>query len=203
MQKLRVSNLLKTTRCLGLKNRLPKSIALPELSYKSCSQEQFQGNFSVYKSIELNKFGSKNNTELVEGGETNYKITEYKLFSLPSKVSWEKAWDQPCWKVVSAVEKKKAVQGDRERMSGLGGMVAVLQWWFRKASKRGWHLNKTLWKEVVALIMLISGNSKSKGSEAEVCQTYSSKEGREARMQPSKWRVVGGNIKKKWRTLLC
>lgn len=91
MQKLSVSNLLKTTHCLGLKHRLPKSVALPEISYKSCSQEQFQGNFSVYESIELNKFGSKNNTELVEGEETNYKITEYKLFSLPSKVSWEKA----------------------------------------------------------------------------------------------------------------
>ena len=91
MQKLSVSNLLKTTHCLGFKHRLPKSVALPELSYKSCSQEQFQGNFSVSESIELNKFGSKNNTELVEGEETNYKITEYKLFSLPSKVSWEKA----------------------------------------------------------------------------------------------------------------
>ena len=38
-----------------------------------------------------------------------------------------KGLDQPCWKVISAVEKKKAVQVDRERMSGLGGMVAVLQ----------------------------------------------------------------------------
>ena len=84
MQKLSVSNLLKTTPCLGLKHRLPKSVAVPQLSYKSCSQEQFPGNFSAYKSIELNKFGSKNNTELVEGRETNYKITEYKLFSLPS-----------------------------------------------------------------------------------------------------------------------
>lgn len=44
--------------------------------------------------------------------------------------------------------------------------------------------------------MLISGNSKSKGSEAEVCQTYSNKGGREARMQPSEWRVVGGKVKK-------
>ena len=48
---------------------------------------------------------------------------------------------------------------------------------------------------MAALIVLISGN-KSKGSEAEVCQTHSSKEGREARMQPAKWRVVGGKVKK-------
>lgn len=49
------------------------------------------------------------------------------------------------------------------------------------------------------------GNSKSKGSEAGVCQAYSrnSKEDREDRMQPSKWRVVGGKVKRYWRTTLC